>query len=538
MIGQKIGQYKITRLLGEGGMGTVYLAQHETMNREAAIKMLLPQYLKNIEVKTRFKNEAATLEKLVHPNIVRLFDYIEDESGMYLIMEFVRGMPLDEYMEKVSGILNEDRALIVMEQILSAFGYAHQQGVVHRDIKPSNILVTEDLKIKILDFGIAKILGEQSQQLTKTGTQMGTVFYMSPEQVQGKSIDQRSDIYSLGVTFYQLITNVQPYAGSSTEYEIYSKIVKEELPNPQTIYPAIPDYMVSVVAKAMRKSPDDRFSNCEEFWLALATKKVVPVAPMRVPEDVFIPDFARNNSKALSGIGLGIAGVLLSVGMLFMLNDFWEKLGATTMLGILTFILLLDIIGVRQSWVGLRNALAHPLMAGSKQRARMGIFINVLAFILFISACGSTYYQRELRDTDSDGITDSLDHCPNESGLQSLQGCPDSDSDGVADGMDQCPSQPGSFDGCPDGDGDGVGNHIDKCPETFGDVDQNGCMSKAACPKCSEIVIFTTREPMGECGQCGTQYFGCRNKFNVPAAIEYSFVKDGNCECQECTDEK
>ncbi|MFM7310665.1 MAG: serine/threonine-protein kinase, partial [Flavobacteriales bacterium] len=502
-----------------------------------AIKMLLPQYLKNQEVRARFKKEASTMESLVHPNIVRLYDYIEDDSGMYLIMEFVRGMPLDDYMLKVSGMLNEERAVVVMEQMLSAFGYAHQQGIVHRDIKPANILVTDDMKIKILDFGIAKILGEQSQQLTKTGAQMGTVFYMSPEQVQGKAIDQRSDIYSLGVTFYQLITNVQPYAGASTEYEIYSKIVKEDLPNPQTLYPAIPDYMVSVVAKAMSKSPEDRFQSCDAFWEAISSKTIVQVAPTKVPEDVFIPDFARNNSKAMSGIWMGTVASMGSLALIFTLFDFWKMLGTNAVAGLMILMLFLIGFGGTQSWVGMRNARLHPLLAASVGRARLGMGINLGALLLLFLSCGSAYYQAEVKDLDGDGIADTRDLCPNQSGTFALQGCPDQDADGFADASDPCPSEPGLFEGCPDTDQDGVGNHQDECPDTYGDLDQKGCTSKAPCPNCGDIVIFTTREPAGTCGQCGTKFFGCRNKFNKPAALDYDNVKNGNCECHECIDE-
>ena len=152
-----------------------------------------------------------------------------------------------------------------MNDILDAFAYAHEQGVVHRDIKPSNILITKDGKVKILDFGIAKMLSDSGNKLTKTGTQMGTVFYMSPEQVQGKEVDIRSDIYSLGITFYQMLTGVSPYDGMTTEYEIYNKIVLEPLPFANATYPGVPAALDLIIAKATAKKKEDRFQTCREF---------------------------------------------------------------------------------------------------------------------------------------------------------------------------------------------------------------------------------------------------------------------------------
>ena len=272
MIGRIIHNYEIESLIGEGGMGAVYLAEHAQLNRKVAVKVLLPQFLKNQEIRARFKNEASLMAHLQHPNIVSLYDYVEDESGMFLIMEYVEGTGLDDYIQNKTGPMPEGTALPIMKQVLDAFNYAHSKKVVHRDIEPANILIGNDGQVKILDFGIARILGEEGRNLTKTGTQMGTVFYMSPEQVQGKKVDHLSDIYSLGVTFYQMLTGVNPYIGITTEYEIYNKIVREDLPNPQDIYPGVPDYLVAILRKALSKEPGNRFSSCSEFLNALELK--------------------------------------------------------------------------------------------------------------------------------------------------------------------------------------------------------------------------------------------------------------------------
>lgn len=272
MIGRQILNYEIKSLIGEGGMGAVYLAEHTQVYRKVAVKVLHPQFLKNQEIRLRFKNEASMMAHLQHPNIVSLYDYVEDESGMYLIMEYVEGAPLDEFISRVTGPMPEYKAVPIMKQILEAFNYAHDKKIVHRDIKPANVLIGQNGDVKILDFGIARILGEGGHNLTKTGTQMGTVFYMSPEQVQGKKVDHRSDIYSLGVTFYQMLTGINPYKGITTEYEVYSKIVSEELPNPKDIYPGVPDYLVPILKKALNKIPDDRFVSCNDFLNAIENK--------------------------------------------------------------------------------------------------------------------------------------------------------------------------------------------------------------------------------------------------------------------------
>ena len=273
MIGKKIINYEIKSLLGEGGMGNVYLAEHAQLGRKVAIKSLHQQLVKNEGLRARFKNEASTMAHLQHPKIVALYDYVEEADGLFLIMEFVEGLPLDEYIREKSGPIPSEIAIPMMLQILDAFSYAHSKGIVHRDIKPSNVIISNRDEVKILDFGIAKLLSEAGNKLTKTGTQMGTVFYMSPEQVQGKDIDIRSDIYSLGVTFYQMLTGTSPYEGMTTEFEVYSKIVSEPLPAASNIYPGVPEFLDKVILKATAKNLADRFQSCEEFSKFLSERK-------------------------------------------------------------------------------------------------------------------------------------------------------------------------------------------------------------------------------------------------------------------------
>jgi len=269
MIGSQILNYQVKSLLGEGGMGIVYLAEHVKLGRKVAIKVLHAHLASNESIRNRFMNEAKTMAELQHPNIVSLLDYHEDEFGLYLIMEYVDGKPLDEYIEQVSGPIPEETAIVFFKQALAAFQYAHEKMVVHRDIKPSNLVITNDGKLKVLDFGIAKIVGNDNYKLTKTGAHTGSVYYMSPEQVRGLDVDFRSDIYSLGITLYQMLTGYNPYVDLTTEYDIFEKIVKVPLADPRTKYPAVSEHMVQVIDKSTQKNPLDRFSSCNDFSKSL-----------------------------------------------------------------------------------------------------------------------------------------------------------------------------------------------------------------------------------------------------------------------------
>jgi len=303
MIGTIISNYKIISVLGEGGMGTVYLAEHTVFSRKVAVKVLLSQYIKNSNLRERFKNESILLSKLKHPYIVGVYDFYEDENGLYIFMEYIEGTPLDEYIEKKSGPISSERAIPIMKKVLDAFSYAHSQGIIHRDIKPSNIMIDDNDDIKVLDFGIAKIL-DDDKSLTKTG-QMGTVFYMSPEQVKGDKVTEKSDIYSLGVTFYQILTGLNPYGGLTTEFEIFNKITQESLPNPQSVYPGIPYFLCSVLEKSLQKEPVDRFSTCQEFINAINNEEelIIEIKPIII----------KKNKKPLV-IGL-IIGLLIAISI-------------------------------------------------------------------------------------------------------------------------------------------------------------------------------------------------------------------------------
>jgi serine/threonine protein kinase len=311
MINKQLLSYKITSVLGEGGMGTVYLGEHANFERKVAIKAIHPHLAKNEEIRQRFKNEAATMARLQHPNIVSLYDYFADDDGLYLIMELVEGVELETYLRNIGSPLDEHVSAAFMKQLLEAFSHAHDKGVVHRDIKPANILITNDGTIKVLDFGIAKIIdGDGLHNMTKTGTQIGTVYYMSPEQVQGKKVDTRSDIYSLGVTFYQMLTAQNPYNSCTTEFEVYSKIVQEQLPNPKVVNPGISDVIVSILNKATAKDPEARFQTCEQFKQALLKKEQQTLASSQKNNQ---NNSVGKNTTTATSSGVATAALVLGI---------------------------------------------------------------------------------------------------------------------------------------------------------------------------------------------------------------------------------
>ncbi len=276
MIGTLVGNYEVKEMIGDGGMGTVYLGEHATLGRRVAIKMLHPQYARNENIRERFRNEANTLSKLQHPNIVGLYDYIEDGDNAFLIMEYVEGKNLDDIVRHQTGPMPVERLAVIFPQILEAVDFAHSKGIIHRDIKPSNFILMPDDTVKVLDFGIAKVLGEEQKGLTKTGTRMGTVFYMSPEQVRGSDVDHRSDIYALGMMLFVLATGKMPYESLNSEFEIFNKIVHEELPPAHTIYPGVTARVEAMIRKATVKDARYRFQSCKEFRSGHGTNPYLP----------------------------------------------------------------------------------------------------------------------------------------------------------------------------------------------------------------------------------------------------------------------
>lgn len=286
MIGRTILNYKIISSIGKGGMGEVFLANDETIERKVAIKTLLFSANSSEVVSQRFKNEASTLSRLSHSNIVSFLHFHEDDLGLYLILEYVEGVQLNDFIAENKGPVEEKLAVDLMLQLLSATKHIHKRGFIHRDIKPSNIIVTSDNTIKVIDFGISKkeaidptvTIDDSSNtktnhDLTKEGAQIGTILFMSPEQIAGNDADIRSDVYALGVTFYQMLTGKNPYSGISSIYSISDKIVREPLGNPHDLNLTISDFLCDAIKKATQKEPAKRFQSCEEFIIAISPKR-------------------------------------------------------------------------------------------------------------------------------------------------------------------------------------------------------------------------------------------------------------------------
>lgn len=294
LIGKEILNYRIEKLIGKGGMGSVYLAENKDIEQKVAIKVLNDDLVQSPTVRERMKKEAQTLLRLDHPNIVKLLNYIEQDDGIYLIMEYVEGCSLEDYLLNKNGLIVESRAYEMIRELLVAFSYAHKQGVIHRDIKPSNIFITKDNHMKVLDFGIAHLISESNED--EKGWIVGTPSFMSPEQVTGENIDQRSDIYSLGVLIHTMLTGRAPYDTTTmSEERIKDNVLKEPLLRMKEYYPYISEGMQKVVDKAVSKDPDNRFQDCGEFLRAV--KKILSPDP--------IPSYVKYSVLALIVIILG-----------------------------------------------------------------------------------------------------------------------------------------------------------------------------------------------------------------------------------------
>ena len=277
ILNSTIGNYQVVRKIGEGGMGSVYLAEHPLIGKKVALKVLHAEFASNQDVVTRFFNEAKAVNDIQHPNIVDIIDYgvIPTNRGdmVYFIMEHLDGHPLEDVIAEQAP-LSPERALHICAQVADALAASHNSNIVHRDLKPDNIILikhrsTNDF-VKLLDFGIAKLTGDQpGSSRTRTGIVMGTPAYMSPEQCEGKgNIDKRTDVYALGVVLYQMITGRVPFEGSGYGEVLVQHLTQAPAP-PSTIRGVIPPHVEAVCMKALEKSPDARYQCMEDFMAAL-----------------------------------------------------------------------------------------------------------------------------------------------------------------------------------------------------------------------------------------------------------------------------
>ncbi len=261
MIGRVIGTYKIVQKLGEGGMGAVYKGVDTMLDREVAIKALKPELASQTAIVERFRSEAVTLAKLNHPNIATLYSLFRQGDELYMVLEYVRGETLDAMLAR-RGSLPTDEVIPVFCQILDGINHAHEYGIIHRDIKPANMILTESGILKVLDFGIARLLG--TNRMTRAGNIIGTLEYMAPEQVKGLETDARSDTYALGMMLYEVLTGRTPF-NTDNEFELMKLQTECLPPSPRLINPTIPESVEAAIMRAIQKDPNDRFQTAGDL---------------------------------------------------------------------------------------------------------------------------------------------------------------------------------------------------------------------------------------------------------------------------------
>ncbi len=273
-IGLTLGSYRIVAQIGQGGMATVYKAYQPSMDRYVALKVIPEYHANNADFVQRFIQEARTIARLEHKNILPVYDFGEQDGITYMAMRYLETGTLQDVLNQGQPSLRE--SVRIVQQICAALDYAHRQGVVHRDVKPSNVMLDGEGNVYLTDFGLAKVL-ENSSQITATGAILGTPLYMAPEQSLGQPIDGRADIYAAGVILYEMLTGQPPYQ-ADTPFAIALAHVHEPLPLPQTLTPDLPDSLQNIILKALAKDPNDRYQHASEMAAALeeALKNIEP----------------------------------------------------------------------------------------------------------------------------------------------------------------------------------------------------------------------------------------------------------------------
>jgi len=298
---KKIGRYDLVRVLGKGAMGIVYEARDPNLDRRVAIKTVKVENLSEeaaAEYEHRFRTEARSAARLQHPNIVSVYDSDRDGDVAFLVMEYIHGDDLKHHLDKGMRYSLE-QSLKMIRDLLSALEYAHKQGIIHRDIKPANLLIEPGGRLKLTDFGVARI--QDSGEATRTqGSMVGTLKYMAPEQVQGQKIDSRADLFSVGVVLYQLLTDKRPFDGDN-DFSIIHQVIGHEPPPPSAFNAGLPAAIDAVVARALAKDREQRFASARDFAAALQS------ATRRAEDQTVVPpaDPARTVGTAANGSRTG-----------------------------------------------------------------------------------------------------------------------------------------------------------------------------------------------------------------------------------------
>ena len=264
MIGKTIGKYRFVEKIGRGGMGVVYRAVDETLDRPVAVKVISPELVEE-ELVRRFRAEAQTLAKVNHPNIATVYELFRDGDQLMMVMELVSGQTFEQLIER-GGPLPVERAVALVAQVLDALGHAHGVGIVHRDLKPANLMLTDSGVAKVMDFGIARVIG--AERMTSDGLMVGTPAYMAPEQVRGEDVDGRADLYAIGMVLYRMLTGKLPFKADTAVAMIQSQLNATPAPA-RELRPDLPGWLDTVLMRALAKRTDDRFQSADEFRRAL-----------------------------------------------------------------------------------------------------------------------------------------------------------------------------------------------------------------------------------------------------------------------------
>jgi serine/threonine protein kinase len=324
-----LDSYVLKRMLGSGGMAVVYLGENQLTGQAVAVKMLPPELAAYEEIKVRFLQEARTLAKLEHPAIVHLINFAEDSGRLCLIMQYAEGETFEDMIER-HGRIAPKEAVSVSVGVLEGLAHAHKNQIVHRDIKPSNIIVRKDGSVKVTDFGIAKIMLDN--KMTQTGQTMGTVRYMAPEQVRGKGVDERTDLYAMGISLYEAVLGAPPFDAES-HFEVMQMHLTTEPAPPRRAGAPISAELEAVILKAIAKPPEDRYQTADQFREALLATpegqgsdvlgppQAVGLAPTRLAASLDSEGAARPRRWRL----LLMLGVLVAIGAAVTLTLHWRS---------------------------------------------------------------------------------------------------------------------------------------------------------------------------------------------------------------------
>jgi eukaryotic-like serine/threonine-protein kinase len=335
------GRYELEEVLGHGGMAEVFLGTDRVLGRRIAIKVLADRFARDSSFVARFRREAQSAAALNHPNVVSVFDTGSDDGTHFIVMEYVRGKTLSDVIREDAPLMPE-RAAEIAEGVAQALAFAHRGGIIHRDVKPGNIMLTGTGDVKVMDFGIARATASES--LTQTATVLGTATYFSPEQAQGEPVDARSDIYSLGIVLYEMLTGQPPFAGDSAVTIAYKHVREEPIP-PSQLNPDVPAGLEAIVMKCLAKNPANRYQTVDELLQDLgrflagqpvrATPLLAPAATELVqratrPTTVLpapTTEETDRRRKWIAGTILGVILLIILVGLFFLARSLTETGG-------------------------------------------------------------------------------------------------------------------------------------------------------------------------------------------------------------------